>query len=556
MAQNEFSNPVPVNPLGSLNSLTGNRFESTPTVASIYALTEDTLPPAFPLAQWQDQAALYYAYWAWFNGDYINQTKQGANGETLYKFPLRINTLRDIVRKHASVLFGEAPDGPRPLVETSITARNGLTGEAATDEQKKFAKLCEAIVNEVWFQSNGRAIQQEGGELTQFLGGHVYQLSFQPWRKDLLVPVVLRSWKADMFLPIWENGDYWNLSEAYIVCRIEAAQAKNQYGIETTAVFCTYVEHWTRKKYSIFIDGTPVTLVADGRSVTYKDVENPFGIVPFYYIPHLREGGFFGSSHVPDLVGLIQEYNYSMANLGDAIADNIDRDIYIRNSSQRTKVELPNSKEAVNLGMQNPSNNHPPDAFAIDPPQLAPGLTNHPQQIYNQIRRTAFLPAVAEGEDEGSQRSGVTLDIRFWPATAHAKAERSFWETGLNLIAKGILTIIHTKRLWSKYIPELQQVKDNFMTQLSISQDWFPQIPRDRASEVNEILARVGQFGMSPATALDKFGDIEDKEAELEEIREWAAFLSSLKTPAQEPGKTTPLNSNRFAENSDAIDNN
>lgn len=549
----DFSNLPPYygsSPFGSAYVLMGDRYEQAPTLTSIYHVNPDDMPQTFPLQQWYDQSGRYNAYWAWFNGDVLNQSRQNGDGELEYRFPLRINSLRDIVRKNTSVLFGEVADGPEPLVTTSVRARKGLTDEPASESQHKFAKLCENIVNEVWMQSNGRSIQQEGGELSQFLGGHVYQLAYESWRNDVDIPIFIRSWKADLFLPVWKNGNYWDLSEAFVVTRLESAVAQSSYGVESNGAFVFYVEHWTTTSYSIYVDGKPITMMVDGKSVTFSNLTNPFGFVPFFYIPHLREGSFFGTSHIPDLVGLIEEYNAAMANLGDAIQDSVERERYIRNSPTRTPVTLPNGKKATNLGVSNPAAHDPPDAFVEDPPQISPGLSDYVDKVYKQIRRAGFLPAVAEGEDEGSQRSGVTLDIRFWPATAHAKMERGYWETGLNLMAKRILQMVDNKKLWPK---GTEKPDIRFLTRLSIVQEWSPMIPRDRVAEVNEFLSRLRDGGMSLKKFLQSIGDVENEDEEEALIREWLTFKASLDIKAQ-PGQQDPLK-NSYSKQNKAIDN-
>jgi hypothetical protein len=536
-------------------TLPGNRFERTHNIPAIYALNSDMLPPKFPLQSWNDQSGRYSAYWDWFNGDLLNQTKQGEDGELLFRYPLRINVLRDVVRKHASILFGEVPDGPRPLVETRVKARKSITGVRPTETDEYLAEVCEKLVNEVWLQSGGRAIQQEGGEMCQFLGGHVYQVTWQPeMEEEWIVPIGIRSWKADYFLPIWEdNTNYWELNQAYIVYRIEGALARDMYGITGDAPFVTYVEHWTKDKYSIYIDNKAITRTLNGKTITYENRPNPFKKVPFIYIPHLREGSFYGSSHVPDLAGLIQEYNAAMADLSDTISKNLDRQRYIRNSNKRTAVELPNGLPAIDLGMQNPSIHNPPDAFVEDPVQLSEGLTTHPDKIYNQIRRSAFLPPVAEGEDEGSQRSGITLDIRFWPATAHTKTERGFWETGLNYVAKMILRMIDTMDWWQEIDPTLNVGKD-FLKRIEISQKWYPQIPRDRQSLVNELLSRFNGDGMSPEMYLDEIGDVENPTVELERIKDWMEYKNKLELSKKQVQANSPLDSTSFSKTNNSID--
>ena len=544
---------------GHANVLMGNRYEQAATLPAMYALDKEKVPAAFPLQAWFDQSSRYIQYWQWFNGDMLAQSQKGENGETLYKYPLQMNLLRDMVRKHANLLFGEIPEATSTLVKCNVKPRKSLKNEEPADSDREFADVCQNIINEIWAQSNGAAIQQEGGELAQFLGGHYYQIAYEPWRTDLVVPITIRSWYADFVLPVWEHKDYWSLSEVFVVSRIESQIAKNHYGIETQGAFAVYVNHWTkttpqRKGFNaIYIDGKPVTLQQGDKLVTYDENNvNPFPFVPFVYMPHLREGSFYGSSHVADVQGLIREYNSTMASLGDAILGSVDRERYVVNATGRlTKVELPNGKEAVNLGVQSPTMNNPPDLFTEDPPQFSPGLVDYHKEVFAQFRRTANLPPVIDGEDEGSQRSGLTLDIRFYPATSHAKAERVYWEIGLNQMAKYMLQMMDIKGLWE--MVDVVAPNSDFIRTLIINQEWNPQIPRDHESMINEVLARMAQDGIDIETALEKFGDIHNIEQTKERILEWRKELTKIQAEVK-PVNNQPLsgtNLNRAQKTTD-----
>lgn len=536
------------------NVLMGNRYEQAPTLSSIYYLDKEQLPTAFPLQAWFDQSSRYIQYWSWFNGDVLMQSKKGENGETLYKYPLHINLLRDMVRKHANLLFGELPDASSALVKAAVKPRKTLKDDKPTDAEREFAEICQYLVNEVWDQSNGAALQQEGGEIAQFLGGHVYQIAYEPWRKDFLIPLVIRSWYPDFVLPVYEHKNYWDLSEVFIVQRIESQIAKNQYGHETNGAFSTYVEHWTKKFHAIYLDGKPITLMVGDIPVLFdQNNKNPFGFVPFVYIPHLREGSFYGSSHIPDIQGLLREYNNSMAAVGDGVLGSVDRERYVVNVPTTLKpVDLPNGKQAVNLGTQAPTMNNPPDLFIEDPPQFSPGLVDYPKQVYNQFRRTANLPPVIDGEDEGSQRSGLTLDIRFYPATSHAKAERVYWEIGLNQVDKYILQMIHVHNLWERL--GVAKPSDDFLRYLMINQQWNPQIPRDRESHINEILARLAQNAVDIDTALESFGDIHNIDETKEKIMEWVKQLAEVQAEANAPVENQPLGGTNLARTQKTTD--
>lgn len=546
---NDFSNFVAG---GSPYVLPGNRHEQAPQLAWLYNLDEKDVPPGFPLRQWGDQQARYRVYWEWYNGDTLSQKRTNPEtGEEEVMFPLQINTLRKICRNHAALLFGEAPDSPVPLVLAGVAPKYKIDGSEPEEKDIKFGITCANIVNEVWEQSNGRAIQLEGGTLSQFLGGHVYQLVYDPeWDEGIIPNLFLRSWPADFFLPVWSASNRLDLLEAYIVCRLEGRTAKIQYGYEGNAAFVTYVEHWTKKTVSAFLDGAPITSNVLGEKVLWQNHKNPFGDVPFFYIPHLREGSFFGSSHVVDIHGMIREYNERMADMADAIDDTLDRVVWVKNTQHVERTVLPNGEEAFNLGLLAPGYNKDADAWTNDPPSFSAGLTDFPEQLFRQIRRETFNPPIADGEDEGSQRSGVTLDIRFWPATSHARAERVYWEVALNSIAKFILRTIDTQDLWGDL--GVPKPPARFLNKLQFSQQWHPQIPRDREAMINEATVRLSNGTMSPYTFIKKMADIPNPKQELKEALEFMEEIAKIQA-ASKPGagqdpETTATKDSSFAK--------
>lgn len=513
-------------PGGSPYLLAGNRHEQAPQLAWLYNLQEKDVPPGFPMTQWGDQQARYRVYWEWFNGDVLSETRSNPDtGETEVKFPLQVNVARKICRNHASLLFGEAPDAPIPLVLTSAQPRDPLNGDEPEEADIKSAIGYSNVVNEVWEQSGGRAQMQEAGTLTQFLGGHAFQLIYDPeWNEGVVPNLYVRSWPADFFLPVWSASNRHELLEAYVVCRIGGRQAKMQYGYEGGANLVTYVEHWTKTNYSAYLDGQPVTGNVLGEKVIFLNRPNIFGKVPFVYIPHLREGSFFGSSHIPDIHGLVREYNERMADLADAIDQTLDRVIWVKNTQNIERTVLPNGEEAFNLGLLAPGYNKDADAWINEPPNFSAGLTDFPEkQLYQQIRRVTFNPPIADGEDEGSQRSGVTLDIRFWPATSHARAERVFWEAGLNDMARLILLAVNILDLWSDL--GLSAPPRGFLNKLRFAQQWHPQIPRDREAMINESTVRLAAGTMSPHTFNRRMADVVNSK---QEVEEGIAFLKEV----------------------------
>jgi hypothetical protein len=500
---------------------------------SAMTITAQDMPNGFPMIEWTQQASRYLSYWKWFDGTYIEEVLDSTKGnEPIYKFPLRINAVRNFARKHATVLLGEEIfDSPEPLVKTVVTPKKFLSDAKVTDEETAMAQFLQSVASEVWQSSNGRALQSENAVLTQFLGGCIFGLKYVPWEEDLAVPIIVENIPPDFFLPVWSKDDYYNLLEAWIVYRVPARVAALEWKTELrNQSYALYVEHWTRDHYSIYIDNEPLV---DQYGITYENLENIWGFVPFVYIPHLREGNFYGPSIIEDIEGLVKEYNARMADQGDAIRKTVHRIRYAFNIN-RTPISrlIGNNVRVIDLGQESPAQKNPPKVYSEDPPNMSDSMMNFSDDLWAQLMREASLGPIAFGEDEGSQRSALTLAFRMWPTTSHARMERTFWTDGLNRIAYMILKMVAMIQADKKFSQTMRAlpmvVPKDFYRDFRLSQDWLPQIPRDREQMVNEIVIRYQAGLLSIDTALQSFGDIRNIKNEKDLIIEWKDAVAKV----------------------------
>ena len=493
------------------------------------------VPDSFPLALWRVQAARYYEYWEWFNGGILNEKRTSVdNKRDILKYPLGINSVRNFARKHASVLMGqEEYDSGNPLVKTKVSPKVALknkrivnpeTGEAKTDPAlKELAGLAEDIVEQVWIDSNGRSMMMEQAELSQFLGGCVFQVAWEEHKaNEREIPITIKKVMPDFFIPIFSNDDPWDLLEAFVVYRVTVTEAKERYGYSGVGNgFVTFCEHWTKTHFAILINKVPA--VIGGISMDYQ--EHDFGFVPFVYIPHLREGNFWGSSMIEDIRGLLRELNARTADTGDAIRTTVHRKRYVRDLNGDVKPKkLDTGVEAINLGQTSPASKVSPHVFTEDPPNMPASLVDWNNQLWVQLMREGNVGPIAFGEDEGSQRSALTLAFRMWPSTSHAQAERTFWTDGLNQIARYILKMCAVKAKFLKGVV----IPEDFLKNLQFSQAWLPQIPRDREQKVNEVVLLFQAGLRSPDLCIKMLGDVAYPKEELDSIREWQTFQAGL----------------------------
>lgn len=498
------------------------------------AMDQGLIPAGFPTNLWILQSFRYKENWAWYRGDHLEELYgYDKDGRPVYRYPLKMNPIRNFARKHASLVLGDISDGGTIPVRSMVKPKLAWWGEEPPDNTKGIAKKTQFFLQEVWANSNPRSMLYENALVSQILGGHVFRVNYVPWRSDLSIPITVRGVLPDFFLPLWSSDNPWDLLEAYIVYRIPRATAEREWpGMKMESyspTYVTYVEHWDKEKYSITIDGKPLetryTNAKTGSSirVKYKDEENPFGFVPMVYIPRLREGSNYGSPLVPDIKGLQVEFNSRMADVGDAVRKAIHRRRIGRNISREPESRdldknSGSGEKYLDIGATNPAYEDKPELWAEDPPDWHNEVIAYNEFLWDQLNREGNLGPTAFGEDEGSQRSALTLAFRMWPATIIGKSQRMFWTDGLNAVDRLILRManVHNVKVNGFSIP------DDVLMQYDIEKDWDPMIPRDREAEVSEIIARLS--GDTPSisleTALEKFGDIPDVKEEVAKIQE------------------------------------
>lgn len=524
---------------------------------SYIGYSKEDFPPNFPYDRWQVQQTRYYNYWNYFTGRVWEEAvpnKKDSEGNPIYKFPLRINYIKPAAMKSNYVLWGEVPDDTGPL--TSMVAYPRLDDENKLDEsKKKVAKQAENFVNGVWTENFGRSLQQDAGLVQQFLGGIIFKVGWQPDDPDLKSGIRLEYILPDFFLPVWDSGRFNNLLEAWVVYRMPAREAALRYGWnkeKSNSVEPIYIEHWTKDTISITLDKKPIKhdVLVNGRKVTidYSEAKNPFGFVPFVYIPRERAGTFYGLSIVDDLQGLSQELNARLADFGDIIRDTSQRDTYVRNiTGTVNSIKLAGRRPAVNLGVTPSGTTMEPDAFVIDPPNLADSLSKYPQMLYDELVRDSFMSGVAYGEDEGSQRSALTLAFRMWPITSKVRAIRNNWTDGLTVIANMILKIA--------FLKGVGKITEEHLD-LQWRPNWNPMVPRDREAELNEILSSVDRKILSPETALGLLRIVYDASEEYEKVKEHMSWEQELMTRGQtgnNGGSTQPVRRINLGQNGQSM---
>lgn len=479
----------------------------------------------FPYEEFEDQKARYMEAERWFTGAALDDQPEVSDNRTdLY--PMRINPVPGALLKHAYILLGETEDDGRPQIVSKLIPR-----DVQDDSQKKAALKAEDALNQVWWENNGRALLIENAIISQIYGGCIFKVQYVPWEEDgyggwRTIPIRITRINPKQFIAIPDGDDMYRLSEAWMVREIDGREAK-RWGYPETDMDAkhTYWEHWTPEVYECRIDNAIAVRRVSGGEVPLGGA-NPFGFVPFVYIPHIRIGNFLGVDAHTHLAGYTKEMNLRIGDFGDAVNDDSHPVIGMTNVSGTPQVmKLSSWLEVVNLGSRQglATNEGDPDLFQVGTQRASPSMKDLLHEIYSQFRRDGFIPPVADGEDEGSQRSGMTLAMRFWPLTSHANTERFFWTPGFDLLQTYLLKIMQKKNL-SGITKE--------MASMRMKQRWAPMLPRDREVDVNEWVARAGAMLGSIEHLLELTGDVEDVQEERERLLQWKRDLLAIETEA------------------------
>jgi hypothetical protein len=489
-----------------------------------------------------DRKILYTKLESWYSGAALEET-QTQGGIDVEAFPVRINPIRGAVYKHAYALFGETRQDSGALAPAKLRPFDRT--------QKQEAKTGEDFLARVYAENNGRSMMIRNAMISQILGGCIFKASYvkeQSWRQ---IPIRIEAVHPSNFIGVPMSGDEYRLDQAWIIRAISKAEVSRLYG-DVRGIIpgapeenLYYVEYWTPDEYEISINGYPIpTGKTDeyGKRTHYKG-KNPFGFVPMVYIPHVRTSGFYGESLITsNIQGIVKELNRRAADWGDAVSDDSHTYYKQTGSSQRADVyTLAPGLRVVNLPHtpQITGRETLPDMDVLNKPKASAVMGSLVETLYEQFRREAFIPAVADGEDRGSQRSGQTVIMRMWPLISHTSTERIFFGDGLNLLDSMILAIAERKtEEGDRKLMQLSLPKE--MTQMMVERKWAPILPPDRTAFINELVTRAAQNLGSLEHLMSLIDDIEDPSDEIKAIQKQMKDFAKVQATLMQQNMSQP----------------
>lgn len=281
---------------------------------------------------------------------------------------------------------------------------------------------------------------------------------------------------ADRFFAIPDSDNPDQMREVFIITWLTQDQARAQYGIASTKQLVVRVEHWTRSTYTTTVDGTNVSEFSG---------KNPWGVVPFVYIPRYRARNWYGDSVTADIVGPQNEMNMRVADIGEAINYNAHPVRWGRN--------LPSGFSAKNFPLEPNALWDLGRAMGSDPPEVgvleaqtavSPAAFEFVKFLYDWSRTSTFAPPVAFGEDNGGgQRSGQTLVIRMWPLMKAMRRTRMYYLSGLKRAVA-----ITAKMLGQKAYSHIAVDAVKALGEGGIVPVMATTMPRDHTAAVDEVV--------------------------------------------------------------------
>src|SRR5512146_608784 len=215
---------------------------------------------------WEEMQARIQEYRAYYTGEVFEEkvSTDEPTADAPLMYPAGLNIIKMIIQAQADAIFGEYEDD----IITFEPAPDALTDPASLEA----ARLLQGIAR----NSNLNAKLWEAALDRELYGGAA--LKVQPWlRKGDLI----RWTKVPLegFYPVWDPEDEDNLLEVYLAVEMTKEQAKARYGYDGDKERVLRVEHWTQQYYTNHLDG---------KEISGYSGQNPWGFVPFEYMPRIR----------------------------------------------------------------------------------------------------------------------------------------------------------------------------------------------------------------------------------------------------------------------------
>ena len=461
---------------------------------------------------WTNQVGVYSEAWRYYRGTILD--KLADNSDSLL-YPLRLNLIKHICRKHALFLWGQY-EKTRIVRFVVHAPRQQLDAD-----HKKHANELSRLYWDFLRTNQGVTLLRELGRIYMVLGGAVLKTRYA---KTAKLGVALEAISPEYFYPVWDPANYSRLLRAHVCYPLHVDQATLLYGYAKTngdpGQQVNYLETWDETQWSAWVGWEGRWQAARDRvsgqelagTNLLRDPVTMLPRLPFTYIPRMRTGSFYGDSLVLDLRGLQNELNARLADAGDAMTQASHPGGWAHDIRKKGRGPIQiNSAEILDLG-DTPPGGQSPHVEQFPPPDLTTGSTELTNKLEKLLYDLSSVSPVMNGEDEGSQRSSATLAMRALPTLTQTDDYRANW-------SEGLLDAAHAFLCTCLAYGGLCGVTDaDFAYEVEIA--YAPVLPRDRMETADEIAKLRPAGAMSQERSIRLQSDVEDVEAELALVQE------------------------------------
>jgi hypothetical protein len=489
-------------------------------------------PGKYPNKQWSAQSALYSSAWNYFSGGVL-ETKADVktdDGSEPLLYPLQINLVQPIVFMLHAALLGEYDD------DNVLNWR--VKPKESTDAAKKQANRLQDFINQLYIENDRDGLIVTQASTMQVFGGCVYRARFDPGAHSE-TNIVIEAIPPEEFFPVWDSSNPHRILEYIFARNINRREAELKYAValeDDGSSTALYVERWTERDYEVTIEGQPALSPYSREPMRGP---NPFidpitkrQFLPVEYIPTWRApaGSFYGICPIESVMGLQDEINLQLANIGDTVAENAHRQMWVRGMAKAPERLRRDPSVILNLGIGVP-NHVDPELGVVDPPDLPAGTNDFVGILQDLVRNLSYTPRVVWGIDEGSQRSALTLAFRMYQLIAKTRTARVYSMSGFQSFNEKLAMMAI-----SKGVGDLtnQHLRHDIITEFA------PIMPQDRQELVDEVVQLSTVDRMSPERAFELLGGIDDPEEEkkrIQEFKKWQAEMEASFQPSATEGR-------------------
>ena len=510
---------------------------------SAYTPTDDEL--SYVMGQYSEWRGLY-------DGTALQETLTTTSKQATapLRYPVQVNLVKSYCILHAGMLFGRGRTGRDTERLLTLRANPNVPGrKPMTDAASRLSD----ILNYFWRSQN--SVLRENALIQQWAGGCIIRVSWDPDDPQSVFGVRLDTIQPEHFWPVWSPTNFRKLISVAIRFSVLPEVAVQEYGL-THAQAKEFSENtgrvnvdevWNQDMYIVLLgkDEKKDGVVGKWPDGTEMQGPNPWvhpltkrGLIPFVYIPRLRDGHFFGLSLASDLKGLQTEFNKSLADYGDALGrashPNAGISDYTGDGATNTrtaggsKVIAVPPGAIVNLGMTR-AGGQSPKIQEFPKAEVPPSTETFIDKLTDSADFSAGLTAAAKGEAPAGT-SSTALAASMLPTINLVDWVRDMWTHGIAL-GGGIDEIAQV--IWSTK-PELARqgrvpriTPGMFMVSQEV--DYRAMIPRDRLEIIDEVVRlATAKVPLSPRNLLARLGDIEDIDEELQLAIGWIMMMAEI----------------------------